>query len=160
MYRSSADTSNADAWRKKGSEHFSKNYYQSAEECYLHGVAESAACCRNVSIVLNNIANVHLMLYQETSAIPGISTGGVKGSAVASENHVPTMELALLNCTVAGIIDPGNTKAWVRWSRCLQKLGFTPSECISDLKAVYACIVVRSGSPKTQTSESKNQHDF
>lgn len=50
------DTKDADGWRKAGSEFFTKGDYRAAEECYRKGVAAHASCCRDVALVLNNIA--------------------------------------------------------------------------------------------------------
>ncbi|ETO82310.1 hypothetical protein F444_03535 [Phytophthora nicotianae P1976] len=127
-----------DTWRKLGSDFFVKSDYQAAEECYRKGMAASASCCRDVALVLNNVAAVHLMLHHEASDVPGISVGG---SASDKSDHVPSTEAALLNCTVAGIIDPLNHKTWTRRARCLEKLGFKQEECIHDLNAVRASVV-------------------
>ncbi|KAG3074962.1 hypothetical protein PI125_g21842 [Phytophthora idaei] len=82
------------------------------------------------------------MLHHEASNVPGISVGESASSANLSD-QVPSTEAALLNCTVAGLIDPQNHKAWTRRARCLQKLGFTQEKCIEDLNAVRASVVAK-----------------
>lgn len=106
---------------------FVKGDFHAAEECYRKGMASSASCCRNVALVLNNIAAVHLMLHHETSEVPGISVGDMSASSSKADN-LPSTEAAVLNSTVAGIIDPLNYKAWARRARCLQKNGVYPGE--------------------------------
>ncbi|KAE8886819.1 hypothetical protein PF005_g24736 [Phytophthora fragariae] len=138
------DTKDTDGWRKAGSEYFTKGDFCAAEECYRKGMAAYASCCRDVALVLNNIAAVHLMLHGETSAVPGISVGGVDVPSAKSDLQIPNTEAALLNCTIAGIIDPLNHKAWARRARCLQKLGLTKETCITDLNAIRGSVVSRS----------------
>jgi hypothetical protein len=64
----------ADAWRKMGSERFPKGDYRTAEDCYRNGIVASETCCRDLSVVLNSSAAVHLMLHRDSSHVPGIST--------------------------------------------------------------------------------------
>jgi tetratricopeptide (TPR) repeat protein len=130
-----------DAWRKAGSEYFIKGDLQAAEECYRKGVAASASCCHEVAPVLNNIAAVHLMVKRETSAVPEITVGRSGEASDETDDQVSSPEAALLNSTIAGIIDPLNYKAWTRRSRCLQTLGYTQEECIADLNAIRASVV-------------------
>ncbi|KAG2511691.1 hypothetical protein JM16_008167 [Phytophthora kernoviae] len=139
----SKETKNADAWRKAGSKYFSKGDFHAAEECYMKGLTTTASCCRDVSRVLNNIAAVHLMLHRDTSDVPGISVGGVKMSSARSIGQVSSPEMAVLNCTVAGIFDPLNYNAWVRRARCLQIMGFSSEECVADLHTIRASVVTK-----------------
>ncbi|KAG6623798.1 uncharacterized protein IUM83_01968 [Phytophthora cinnamomi] len=135
------ETKDADGRRKEGSEYFVKGEFRAAEECYRKGVGALAPCCRDVALVLNNVAAVHLMLHDETSAVPGISVGGVDASSAKSDHQIPNTEAALLSCTIAGIIHPLNFKAWTRRARCLQKLGVTQEKCIADLNAIRGSVV-------------------
>lgn len=152
-----AETRDADAWRKAGSEYFTKGDFAAAESCYRKGITASLFCCRDVSLVLNNVAAVHLMLHQDQSVVPGITVGGSDSASTNQDNQVPSTELALLNCSVAAIIDPLNHKAWARRARCLEKLGFTPEECITDLHTVRASVMTNAMS---STGNDESLQDF
>lgn len=128
----SGETKFADEWRKEGSVYFSKGEFGAAERCYRKGLASSRQCNRDILTVLNNVA-VHLKACRETSA-------GNGGSA-NSEDEIPHGEAALLNSTVAGIIDPLNFKAWLRRARCFQSLGFSQEICIRDVQAIRTSAV-------------------
>ncbi|OWZ09022.1 hypothetical protein PHMEG_00018340 [Phytophthora megakarya] len=117
-------------FRKVGSEYFSKGDYSLAEAYYRKGVSESG-CRHNVSIVLNNIAATYLMLHRETQNVSNVSVDGV------TTTDVPLTEMAILNCTIAGILDPLNHKAWIRRANCLHYLGFSPEDCTADLQGIY-----------------------
>lgn len=130
----------ADTWRKEGSNYFSTGDYVSAEDCYWKGLALSTSYCRNLSIVLNNIAAVYLTRRRENRNVPGISVGDLKVTSATARGQIATTESALLNCTVAGFIDPLNHKAWVRRSRCLRYMGISQDDCITDLKTIHTSI--------------------
>ncbi|KAG3114592.1 hypothetical protein PI124_g6681 [Phytophthora idaei] len=131
----------ADTWRKAGSDCFIKGDYCAAEECYQKGLKALNLSSRDVSLVLNNIAAVHLTLHHETSSVPGISVAEISTTSAKADDRVPSTELALINCTIAGIIDPLNHKAWSRRARCLQKIGYTQAKCIADLNSIRASVV-------------------
>ncbi|KAF4146964.1 hypothetical protein GN958_ATG03851 [Phytophthora infestans] len=131
----------ADAWRKAGSDCFIKGDFRAAEECYQKGLKALNLCSRGVSLVLNNVAAVHLKLHHETSSVPGISVTAAVANHAKTNDEVPSTELALLNCTIAGIVDPLNYKAWTRRARCLQRIGLTPVRCIADLNSIRADVV-------------------
>ncbi|KAE9080508.1 hypothetical protein PF005_g22827, partial [Phytophthora fragariae] len=127
----------ADAWRKLGSEKFGEEDYHAAEEFYRKGLASSLQCCCDVSLVLNNIAAVYLSLSRESGSAAGVSVGP------RSDEIMPYPEAALLNCTVAGIVDPINYKAWSRRARCLDSLGFSEEECVADLESIRSNVESR-----------------
>ncbi|KAK1933803.1 hypothetical protein P3T76_011563 [Phytophthora citrophthora] len=133
----SSELKAADVWRLEGSEYFKKGNYQEAGDCYRKGLAALTSCCQNVSIVLNNIAAVHLVRSQ-------------KMGTDCKLGKMPSIEACLLNCSVAGVIDPLNHKAWLRRDRCLQALGFTNGKCVQDLDEVQASVM---------TIESEQQND-
>ncbi|KAG6969487.1 hypothetical protein JG687_00003183 [Phytophthora cactorum] len=134
-------SADADTWRKAGSDCFIKGDYCAAEECYQKGLKALNLSSRDVSLVLNNIAAVHLTLHHETSSVPGISVAEISTTSAKADDRVPSTELALINCTIAGIIDPLNHKAWSRRARCLQKIGYTQAKCIADLNSIRASVV-------------------
>lgn len=128
-----AETKTLNEWRKEGSEHFAKGDIQEAERCYRNGLEVSYSFRRDVSVVLNNVAAVHLTMHQETRSVPGIT---VDAAGFSEPPDVESVEAALLNATVAGIVDPLNYKAWSRRSRCLHQAGYTPEECAIDLRNI------------------------
>ncbi|POM57703.1 LOW QUALITY PROTEIN: Hypothetical protein PHPALM_37752, partial [Phytophthora palmivora] len=141
----------ADAWRKEGSVFFTKGDLEAAEKSYRKGVAATAAHSENVSVVLNNIAAVHLMLSQSES--------GSGGDLTKSKSMIPTIEAAVLNCTVAGIIDPLNHKAWLRRARCLQKLRVTQEKCVEDLRQIRSSVIKKTPQTDKRLDEFKRNMD-
>ncbi|EEY67663.1 uncharacterized protein PITG_18172 [Phytophthora infestans T30-4] len=116
-----------DGWRKEGSVCFFKGDFECAEEKYRKGVEVMRSCCQNASVVLNNVAAVYLRLHQASSA---------------SSEEVPNIEAAVLNSSVAGIVDPLNHKAWLRRVRCLGTMGFSHEKCVQDLQGIRANVVL------------------
>ncbi|KAG6970022.1 hypothetical protein JG688_00005076 [Phytophthora aleatoria] len=102
----------ADTWRKAGSDCFIKGDYCAAEECYQKGLKALNLSSRDVSLVLNNIAAVHLTLHHETSSVPGISVAEISTTSAKADDRVPSTELALIN-----------------------------SKCIADLNSIRASVV-------------------
>ncbi|RMX65724.1 hypothetical protein DD238_004754 [Peronospora effusa] len=147
----------ADTWRKEGSGYFSTGDYISAEDCYRKGLALTTACRSDLSIVLNNVAAVYLTMRRENSDIPGISIGKLNVTSAKVHAQLSTTESALLNCTVAGLIDPLNCKAWVRRTRCLGYMGNSKKGCIADLKIVVDKV---STQVCTTAEKSKLFHEF
>ncbi|KAL4086145.1 hypothetical protein PRIC1_014767 [Phytophthora ramorum] len=139
-----------DAWRKEGSDNFVKGDLNAAQECYRKGLAVSAACCRDMSLVLNNIAAVHLTLFRDECDVRGDRVGG--GTSKRFGDSIPRTEIALLNSMVAGIIDPLNHKAWTRRTRCLEYLGFTDEECTTDLQSIRSSVLSNTF-PLTQNTQ-------
>ncbi|KAG7385155.1 hypothetical protein PHYPSEUDO_001783 [Phytophthora pseudosyringae] len=137
----SGEIKTADFWRKEGSNCFTKGELDAAEECYRNGLAASASCRHDASIVMNNGAAVHLMNLRDTKAVSGISVGEEGTSSAVS---------ALINSTVAGVIDPLNYKAWSRRARCLESLGVRPAECIDDLDAIRSSVLSSRSDTKEQ----------
>ncbi|ETO77851.1 hypothetical protein F444_07030 [Phytophthora nicotianae P1976] len=156
----SGNTETAEVWREKGSDWFAKGDLEAAEECYRKGISACASCCHDVSLVLNNIAAVHLMTFRDSKDVPGISSRGFSTSSEASEGMVPNAEMALLNSTTAGIISPLNHKAWTRRVRCMESLGMTQAECISDLKAIHSSILSTASFGTFGTEENKKIQEF
>jgi hypothetical protein len=120
----------ADEWRQEGSAYFVQGEFEAAEASYRKGLASVGDCCKKVSVVLNNIAAVHLMLSRE-SRVDSVSDG------------IPSLEAALLNGTVSGIIDPLNHKAWLRRARCMQDMGFGQEQCAKDLRDICTRVVTK-----------------
>ncbi|KAI9985764.1 hypothetical protein PInf_024530 [Phytophthora infestans] len=117
----------ADGWRKEGSVCFFKGDFECAEEKYRKGVEVMRSCCQNASVVLNNVAAVYLRLHQ---------------ASLASSEEVPNIEAAVLNSSVAGIVDPLNHKAWLRRARCLGTMGFSHEKYVQDLQGIRANVVL------------------
>ncbi|GMF42793.1 unnamed protein product [Phytophthora fragariaefolia] len=135
----------ADAWRKLGFEKFEKGDFHAAESCYRKGLTSTLSYRRDVSLVLNNISAVYLTLFHG-------SCGTVVRAGVLSaqnEEALPYPEAALLNSTVAGIIDPLNYKAWTRRVRCLQCLRYSEEECIAELESIRSNVVSKTLLPAT-----------
>ncbi|KAL3666466.1 hypothetical protein V7S43_008714 [Phytophthora oleae] len=129
-----SELKSVDVWRREGTESFTKGDYQAAEECYRKGVATLVSCCQKVSVVLNNIAAVHLMLSRQKNF-------NATGCELVKVEGMPLIEACLLNCTVACVIDPLNYKAWLRRERCLQDIGFKNEKCVRDLQEVRASVM-------------------
>ncbi|TDH72666.1 hypothetical protein CCR75_008477 [Bremia lactucae] len=145
----------ADAWRETGTERFNKGAFRTAEECYRKGLNALVSYSCDVSLILNNAAAVYLMQYNEAKIVPNISVDETN-TLVATEDKVPSSELALLNCTVAGILDPLNFKAWTRRARCLQTIGYPPEKCIAHLELIRTNVISRAlSSPKSQERVEK-----
>ncbi|KAG1709242.1 hypothetical protein DVH05_019886 [Phytophthora capsici] len=124
----SSELKAADVWRQEGSEYFTKGDYKGAERCYRKGLATLASCCQKVSVLLSNIAAVHMMLSRQRN------TGGKLGELLS-------IEACLLNCTVAGVVDPLNYKAWLRRDRCLESMWFPIEKRVQDLQEVRARVM-------------------
>ncbi|ETI49120.1 hypothetical protein F443_06959 [Phytophthora nicotianae P1569] len=136
----SGEAKTADEWRKEGSDYFAKGDYESAEKSYRNGVAAMTSCCQNVSVVLNNVAAVHLTLHRDSSA---------------EADEIPSIEAAVLICTVAGIVDPLNHKAWLRRARCLETMGFSQEICVQDLYGIRANVVLNVVEPMKSSDQLK-----
>ncbi|KAF1783645.1 Tetratricopeptide-like helical domain [Phytophthora cactorum] len=114
-------SADADTWRKAGSDCFIKGDYCAAEECYQKGLKTLNLSSRDVSLVLNNIAAVHLTLHHETSSVPGISVAEISTTSAKADDRVPSTELALINVLA---------KDW-----------YTQAKCIADLNSIRASVV-------------------
>ncbi|KAF1789362.1 Tetratricopeptide-like helical domain [Phytophthora cactorum] len=105
-------SADADTWRKAGSDCFIKGDY------WIETLNLSS---RDVSLVLNNIAAVHLTLHHETSSVPGISVAEISTTSAKADDRVPSTELALINVLA---------KDW-----------YTQAKCIADLNSIRASVV-------------------
>uniref|UniRef100_A0A0G4I8I8 Uncharacterized protein n=1 Tax=Chromera velia CCMP2878 TaxID=1169474 RepID=A0A0G4I8I8_9ALVE len=90
------------ALKEKGARAFGSGEFRQAGEAYLQGVVVLGGCLQRASVLLSNKAAARLSLgcSEASSMVEGL------GESVAS-----------------GVLDPFNTKAWVRQLRFLERLG-------------------------------------